>query len=145
MHAVPARQGLARVPPGVRVPASCAQSRRSGGLIYHGTIPTQPSYLARPSDAELLRQDAQGHGGTAFLRSGGRLCPSSRMCIVWAPHRRRPACLLGLPQAQTKSWVWLLEPNKPAVARASPLGTQRRKQGPCSLGQGLSKVAFTCH
>lgn len=32
---------------------------------------------------------------------------------------------------------------KPAVARASPRGTQRRKQGPCPLGQGLSRVAFT--
>lgn len=64
----------------------------SFSFIMGPSLPN-PSHLARPSDAELLRQDAQGHGGTASLKSGGWLCPSSKMCIVWVASQMEASLL----------------------------------------------------
>ena len=91
-----------------------------------GLVPPH-CHLARPLDAELLRQDAQGHGGTPPPRRGwSLLCTQAEETSLEALH----SFFLGLGVAAgSLANGWLLGPTH---------GELRKKTKPPSLGVEVS-------
>ena len=139
-HGHPIRPGV--VPPGhqstVGKGVGCAASQ-AGLASPPGRVPPH-RHLARPLDAELLRQDAQGHGGT----------PPPRHGVGSAPHtpaeetslEALPSFCLGLGALTPRCWicVWEMTVNAlrpPFCLIASPPPDPCLRFSPTSL-QGVA-------
>lgn len=100
----------------------CAASQ-AGLASPPGRVPPH-RHLARPLDAELLRQDARGHGGTLRLVRGWDLLRTHRP--------RRPAWRLF--SASAWGWVRLPAAWPMAGCQGKPTGNGGRKQSRRPLG-----------
>lgn len=88
-----------------------------------GLVPPH-RHLARPLDAELLRQDAQGHDGTSPLRRGG-------ICSAHTGRADQPG---GSSQLLPGAGCGCRQPGQWLVVRANPQGNGGRKQSRRALG-----------